>query len=41
MAKMSFEDLNKELTDEEIRELEDAEKRTPLFDSDSQAMTKK
>ncbi len=40
MAKMSFDDLNKELTEEEIRELEDAEKKAPVFDADSPAMTK-
>lgn len=35
LAKMSFSDLNKELSEEELFELENAEKREPEFDEDA------
>ena len=39
MAKITLNDLQAELTPEEVRELEAAEKKTPVFDEDSPAMT--
>ncbi len=39
MVKMNLNELNTELTEEEFRELEAAEKKTPVFDADSPAMT--
>ena len=39
LAKMSFSDLNKELSEEELFELENAEKREPEFDEDAPQMT--
>lgn len=39
MVKMTLNELNQELTPEEIRELEAAEVKTPVFDEDSPAMT--
>ena len=39
MEKMTLNELNQELTPEEIRELEAAEAKTPVFDEDSPAMT--
>lgn len=39
MVKMSFKDLDKTLTSEEVQELEAAEKKTPVFDADSPEMT--
>ncbi len=39
MVKMTLNELNQELTPEEIRELEAAEAKTPVFDEDSPAMT--
>lgn len=40
MAKMTLNDINKELTEEERKELEDAAKLEPVFDNDSPAMTR-
>ncbi len=40
MVKMTLNDLNTELTEEEIRELEAAEKKEPVFDDDSPLMMK-
>lgn len=40
MAKMNLSDLNTELTEEELRELEEAEKKEPVFDDDSPLMMK-
>ncbi len=39
MVKMTLNELNQELTPEEIRELEAAEAKTPVFDEDSPALT--
>ena len=39
MVKMTLNELNQELTPEEIRELEATEAKTPVFDEDSPAMT--
>lgn len=39
MVKMSFKDLDKTLTSEEVQELEAAEKKNPVFDADSPEMT--
>ncbi len=39
MVKMTMNELNAELTAEELRELEDAENSHPVFDDDSPAMT--
>ena len=39
MVKMTLNELNQELTPEEIQELEAAEAKTPVFDEDSPAMT--
>ena len=38
MVKMTLNDLKQELTDEELEELESAEKKEPVFDDDSPAM---
>ena len=38
MVKMTLNDLNQELTPEELQELETAEKKEPVFDNDSPAM---
>lgn len=38
MVKMTFNELSQDLTDEELRELEAAEKADPVFDEDSPAM---
>ena len=35
MVKMTMNELSQELTDEELRELEAAEKKEPVFDDDS------
>lgn len=40
MAKMTMNDLNKELTAEELQELEVAAKKEPVFDDDSPVMMK-
>ena len=40
MAKMTMNDLNKELTAEELQELENAAKKEPVFDDDSPVMMK-
>ena len=40
MVKMTLNDLNAELTEEELRELEAAEKKEPVFDDDSPLMMK-
>ena len=40
MVKMTLNDLNAELTEEEIRELEAAEQKEPVFDDDSPLMMK-
>ena len=40
MVKMTLNDLNVELTEEELRELEAAEKKEPVFDDDSPLMMK-
>ena len=40
MVKMNLNDLNKELTAEEMRELENAEKKEPVFDDDSPLLMK-
>ena len=40
MVKMTMNDLNAELTEEELRELEAAEKKEPVFDEDSPLMMK-
>ncbi len=40
MAKMTLNDLEKDLTPEEYEELEAAEKREPIFDENSPSMTK-
>ena len=40
MVKMTLSDLDRELTAEELRELEDAEKIAPVFDEDSPLMSK-
>ena len=37
--KMTFDEINTDLTPEELLELEEAEKKTPVFDEDSPAMT--
>ena len=39
MVKMTANELHAELTAEEIRELEDAESKRPVFDDESPAMT--
>ncbi len=39
MVKMTFDELNKELSAEELAELEAAEKKEPVFDKDSPAMS--
>ncbi len=39
MVKMSLNELKTELTEDELRELEAAEKMNPVFDEDSPAMT--
>lgn len=39
MVKMTMNDLNTELSAEELRELEAAEKKQPVFDEDSPSMT--
>ncbi len=38
MVKMNLNDLNAELTEEELRELDEAEKKEPVFDDDSPLM---
>ena len=38
MVKMNMNDLSQGLTEEELRDLEAAEKMTPVFDDDSPAM---
>ena len=38
MVKMTMNELSQELTDEELRELEAAEKKEPVFDDDSPMM---
>ena len=40
MVKMSLNNLDKELTEEELRELEEAGKKEPVFDEDSPLMMK-
>lgn len=40
MVKMTLNDLNTELTEEELRELDEAEKKEPVFDDDSPLMMK-
>ena len=40
MMKMTLNDLNTELTEEELRELDEAEKKEPVFDDDSPLMMK-
>ena len=40
MVKMKLSDLNSELTEEELRELNEAEKKEPVFDDDSPLMMK-
>ena len=40
MVKMSLDELNEELTAEELNELETAENKEPVFDEDSPAMSK-
>ena len=40
MVKMNLNDLNTELTEEELRELDAAEKKEPVFDEDSPLMMK-
>ena len=40
MVKMKLSDLNAELTEEELRELDEAEKKEPVFDDDSPLMMK-
>ena len=40
MVKMKLSDLNAELTEEELRELDEAEKKEPIFDDDSPLMMK-
>ncbi len=40
MVKMKLSDLNSELTEEERRELDEAEKKEPVFDGDSPLMMK-
>ncbi len=40
MVRMTLNDLNKELTAEELKELEAAEKKEPVFDDDSPLMLK-
>jgi len=40
MVKMSMNDLNTELSEEELRELEAAEKKEPVFDDDSPLLMK-
>ena len=40
MAKMTLNDLKQELTAEELHELEEAEKKEPVFDGDSPLMMK-
>ncbi len=39
MVKMTMNELNAELTTEELKEIEDAENMHPVFDDDSPAMT--
>ncbi len=39
MVKMTLNDLNTELTEEEIQEVETAEKKEPVFDDDSPLIT--
>lgn len=39
MEKMTLNDLKQEMTAEELRELETAEQKKPVFDEDSLAMT--
>ena len=39
MVKMSFDDLNKELSKEELQELENAAARTIVYDEESPEMT--
>ena len=39
MVKMTLNDLNTELTEEEIQEVETAEKKEPVFDDDSPLMS--
>jgi len=38
MVKMTMNDLKQEMTEEELQEMEAAEKKEPVFDEDSQAM---
>ena len=38
MVKMTMNELSQELTAEELRELEAAEKKEPVFDDDSPAL---
>lgn len=40
MVKIKLSDLNSELTEEELRELDEAEKKEPVFDDDSPIMMK-
>ena len=40
MVKMTLNDLNTELTEDELRELDAAEKKEPVFDDDSPLMMK-
>jgi hypothetical protein len=39
MVKMTLNDIKVPLTDDELRELDEAAKKTPVFDSDSPEMT--
>ena len=39
MVKMTFKELSPELTEEEVRELEAAELRSPVYDEESPEMT--
>lgn len=39
MVKMTMNELNAELTAEELRDLEEAESKHPVFDDDSPAMS--
>ena len=39
MVKMTFKELSPELTEEEVRELEAAELRSPIYDEESPEMT--
>ncbi len=41
MAKITMDEINYDLTNEELKELNNAEKKEPVFDSDSPKMTAK